>query len=271
MKKSILPTLLLLLIITTLSIGCRSSFERIRTSNDPELMLTTADTMFARGDYGRAATLYELIVPAYRGKKEAEHIAYRIASTHYNKGSYTLSSHYFKQFADTYTTSESKEDALYRSAISYYRLSPRHQLDQTDSDKAIEAFQQFINAYPNSDKIDECNEFIDQLRKKAELKAFNSGKLYYNTRDYSSSIRALENLLKDYPGTEYAEESRYILIKANQEWAEKSIYTKKEERYRAAVEQCDAYIKRHSTSDRVEEVASTREKCNTEILNIQNG
>lgn len=234
-------------------------------------MLITADSLFNKGDYSKAATLYELIVPSYRGKREAEHIAFRIASTHYNKGSYVLSSHYFKQFADNYSGSDLKEDALYQSAISYYRLSPRHQLDQTDSEKAIDAFQQFANTYPNSDKVEEANEYIDQLRKKAEVKAFNSGKLYYHTRDYSSAIRALENLLKDYPGSEYAEESRYILIQANKDWAERSIFTKKEERYLDAVEHCEAYLKRHGRASRAEEVASTKEKCKNEILNLQNG
>ncbi len=271
MKKGLFPLLFVVITIATLAVGCRSNFERIRTSNNPELMLTTADSLYNKEEFGKAATLYELIVPAFRGKKEAEHIAFRIASTHYDKGSYVLSSHYFKQFANTYTTSERKEDALYQSAISYYRLSPRHQLDQTDSESAIEAFQEFVNAYPNSDKVEECNRYIDQLRAKAELKAFNSGKLYYHTRDYSSSIRALENLLKDYPGTEYAEESRYILIQANKDWAERSIFTKKEERFQAAVEYCDAYLKRHSTHERVEEVTATREQCNKEIINIQNG
>jgi len=269
MKKGLLPLIFLAGLLVL--IGCRTEFERIRTSNDPELLLSTADSLFTIEEYDKAITLYELIVPAYRGKREAEHIAFRLASSHYNRGSYILSSHYFKTFADTYVTGERKEEALYLSALSYYRLSPRHQLDQSDSQKAIDAFQQFANAYPDSERVEECNVFIDELRQKMEEKAYNSGKLYYNTGDYSSAITTLENLLKDFPDTEFAEDGRYIIVQASKDWADRSIFTKKEERYRKTIDSCDSYLKRHSSDERAEEITATKEKCNEELKNIKNG
>lgn len=269
MKSSLLPSIFAIGLILTL--GCRSQFEKVRTSNDPELMLTAADSLFANEDYGRAITLYELIVPSFRGKREAEHIAYRIASGHYYDNSFILSSHYFKQFSDTYVTSEFKEEALYLNALSHYRLSPRYQLDQTDSEAAIDAFQAYANAYPNSDKVEECNRYIDELRSKNELKEYNAGKLYYNRGDYSSAIQSLENLLKDFPDTDYAEDARYVIVKASVDWANRSIYTKKEERYRKTVEKCDSYLKRHSAGDKAEEIVSIKDKSNEELKTFQNG
>jgi len=168
-------------------------------------------------------------------------------------------------------TSELKEEALYLSAISFYKQSPRYQLDQTDSEKAIDAFQAFANSYPSSDKVPECNRYIDELRKKMERKAYNSGKLYYNKGDYSSAITSLENLLKDFPDTDYSEEARFIMVKASVDWADKSIYTRKEERYRQTSERCESYLKRHSGTDRAEEIMKTKEKCDQQLKIIQNG
>ena len=251
--------------------SCRSDFELIRTSGDSDAILAAADQYFDIEEYNKANTLYELIIPAYRGKAEAEQIAYKFAHGHYLNRSYTLSAHYFKAFSDTYNTSSRKEEALYLSAISHYKLSPRYKLDQSDSQKAIDAFQLFVNAYPESSKIQECNKYIDELRLKMEHKAFDSGKLYYHTRKYSSSIQSLENLLKDFPDSPHDEEARYIIVKASMDWATNSIYTRKEERFKKTVERCESYLKKHNENDRAEEIVSLKTKCELELNNIQNG
>lgn len=263
--------LVFMFMIGLLLASCRSDFELIRTSGDAEAILEAADQYFDAEDYTKANTLYELVIPAYRGKAEAERIAYNFATGHYLNRSYTLSSHYFKAFADTYNASSRKEEALYLSALSYYKLSPRHKLDQSDSQEAIDAFQLFINAYPESDKIADCNKSIDELRLKMELKAFEAGKLYYHTSNYSSSIQSLENLLKDFPDSPHDEEARYLIVKASIDWANRSIFTKKEERFKKTVERCNAYLKKHDGGERAEEIATLKSECENELKQIQNG
>ena len=267
MRVLVIPFIFLVFVISS----CRSDFERIRTSGDAELMLTTADTLFINEEYGKANILYEMIIPAFRGKSQAEEIAYNFAHGHYLDGSHVLSSHYFKAFADTYSSSPRKEEALYLSAISYYKLSPRYQLDQSDSQKAIDAFQSFVNAYPESPKVGEANDFIDLLRQKMELKAFDSGKMYYRTRNYGSSIQSLENMLKDYPDSSYDEAARYIIVKSSMDWANNSVYTKKEERYKKTVTRAAAYLKKHTEKERSDEIISIKSKCEQELNKIQNG
>lgn len=261
----------ILLAAILLLTNCRSEFEKVRISGDPALMLEKANEYFEIEEYSRANTLYEMLIPAYRGKSEAESIAYKFAQGHYFSNSHILSAHYFKNFADTYSASPRKEEALYLSALSHYKLSPRYNLDQSDSQKAIDAFQRFINTYPESDKIEECNQYIDNLRLKMELKAFDSGKMYYNTRSYSSAIQSLENMLKDFPDTEHSEEARYIIVQASKDWADQSVFTRKEERYKKTVERCEAYLKRHSETERADQIISLKSKCEQELKSIQNG
>jgi len=269
MRRS--PFIFLLLAATVLMISCRSEFEKIRISGDPAMMLEKANAYFEEEEYTKANTLFELLIPAYRGKSEAEEIAYKFAQGHYLSGSNILSAHYFKSFADTYSASPRKEEALYLTAISHYRLSPKYKLDQSDSQKAIDAFQKFVNAYPESDRVKECNQYIDNLRLKMELKAFDSGKMYYDTKSYSSAIQSLENMLKDFPDTNHSEEARYIIVKASMDWANNSVYTRKEERYKKTVERCEAYLKRHVGEKRSEEIVSLKSKCEQELKTIQNG
>ena len=99
------------------------------------------------------------------------------------------------------------------AAYSNYQLSPSFRLDQQYTNQAINQLQNFINTYPNSERLSDANALIDELRKKLEQKAFDSGILYYDIRQYASAIQALENLLKDFPETSRAAEVRYYIVK----------------------------------------------------------
>lgn len=268
MKKSFLYSALAALLMLT---ACRTEFEGIRTSGDAERMLEAANKYFEDEEYTKAITLYELIIPVYRGKAEAEDIAFNFASANFLNGNYTLSSHYFKNFASTFGASPRKEDAMFNSAMSFYNQSPRYKLDQGSTEEAMEAFQIFANTYPESERVKECNKYIDELRQKLEKKAFESGKLYYLTRNYSSSIKALENMLKDYPDAKEAEDARFLIVKASIDWANNSIFLRQEERYMKTLDRIDSFFKRHPESEKSEEMTSFKTKCEAEINKIKNG
>jgi outer membrane protein assembly factor BamD len=52
------------------------------------------------------------------------------------------------------------------SPKSYSMLSPIYSLDQTDTYKAIDKLQAFIDTYPNSEYLSEANETVRCYRKK---------------------------------------------------------------------------------------------------------
>ena len=252
-------------------VSCKSDFEIVRTSGNAAKILEKADEYYEAEDYNKAITLYELIIPSYRGKAEAETIAYNYASAHYKNRSYILASHYYQNFSETYNTSQYREEALYLKALSHYKTSPKFKLDQTDSSAAIDAFQYYANAYPESERIEECNRYIDELRKKLEKKEFQSGMLYYNTRDYQSAIQTFENMLKDFPDSELIEEARFFIAKSSVDFARNSIFSRQEERFSETVEHCEAFLKKHPESDRVNEILEFKEISERELNQINNG
>jgi len=138
-------SILSLIFVALITFGCKSEFETIRTSGDPALWLAKAGEYYELGEYQRAQTLFELTIGPYRGKAEAEEIAYRYAYTYYYTEQYVLASYYFKSFATTYGGSPLKEEADFMTAYSNYELSPVYRLDQSYSVKAIESFEEFAN------------------------------------------------------------------------------------------------------------------------------
>ncbi|MEL6389006.1 MAG: outer membrane protein assembly factor BamD [Bacteroidota bacterium] len=267
MSRTLFPITLILVLLSS----CKSEFEAIRTSGNAEKMFAKANEYYAEEEFDKAITLYELVIPSYRGKREAEDLYFNFANAHYILGRYILSAHYFNTFSETYAVSPRREEALYLKAMSHYELSPKYKLDQADSEKAIEAFQFYVNSYPDSEKVGDCNEHIDELRRKMERKEFDAGRMYYNTRNYSSAIQALENMLKDYPESEQAEEARFLIAKSSYDWAENSIFLRQQERYEKTVQKCKYYLKKYPESRHTDEVTNFQNAALQQLENIQNG
>ena len=157
------------------------------------------------------------------------------------------------------------------AAYSEYVMSPKPQLDQTQTNKAIDDFQLFVNTFPNSDKVEKCNGHIDELRKKLENKAFEQGKLYYDVNKYISCIVSLENMLKDFPETAKEEEIRFLILKASYNYAKNSIFEKKGERYEDTINKYNQYIKRFSSSENLKNAEKIYKNSLTEIKIYKNG
>ena len=230
-----------LIFIAVFISSCATEFEKIRGSNDAKLILEKGHQYFDEGDYAAAQSLYELAIQTYRGRAEAEKLFFNYAYTYYYLGEFITASYYFKNFASTYYNSEKREEADFMSAYANVRMSPNHRLDQTYSEKAIEGLQEFINKYPYSDRLAECNKIIDELRLKLEQKSFEQGLLYYNMGQYQAANQSFLNTLKDFPGSKNEDETKYLLIKANYNLAINSILDKKEERLQETISLCNKY------------------------------
>lgn len=248
MKFRIIFSIVYAVILMTALSSCKSEFERVRTSNDPVLLLDQANKYFDNGKYLNAQTLYDIAIPYYRGKAESEDLFYKYAYTYYHTEDYILAAHYFKNFASSFINSSKREEAAYMSAYSEYLMSPIPALDQTYTHKAIESLQYFVNNYPNSDKIEQCNKLLDELRLKLEEKSFSEGMLYFKTKQYVSAVTSFENMLNDFPESSRAEEVRYLVVQAGYLYSINSIYDKREERLTEAYNKYNAFIRKYPQS-----------------------
>ena len=263
------PHLIILLLALAIT-ACKSEFETVRTSGNPEMVLAKADEYYAAEEYQRAQSLYELSIAPFRGTSEAEQIAYRYAYTYYYTEQFVLASYYFKNFATTYGGSPLREEADFMTAYSNYRLSPIYRLDQSYSVKAIEGFEEFANRYPESERIGEANRLIDEMRAKMEEKDFESAKLYRDIGRYEAAQRSFENVLKDYPETTRAEEIRYLMALSQYEYAQNSFVTRQQERYGKAVELLENYLSRYPDGTYYNELRGLLTKSQARLNELDN-
>ena len=228
-----------LLSFSVLLFSC-GEYQKVLNKGTSEDQYKMAVKMYESKNYGKALRLFEKITPSYRDKPQMERIQFMVAQSNFNEKNYSISGYYFDRFAKNYTKSSKKEEASFLAAYSYKLASPVFSLDPTDTNKALESFQSFINEYPDSDKIKEANKHYKELRYKLQKKYFEIAKTYYRTagydlRNYKAAIQAFDNLLSDYLGSEFKEEALYYRLKAAYDFVLKSTFRRKPERVKDAI------------------------------------
>ncbi|MBQ2398610.1 MAG: outer membrane protein assembly factor BamD, partial [Muribaculaceae bacterium] len=137
--------------------------------------------------------------------------------------------------------------ARYYCGYGYYIDSPDPQLDQTETLKAIEELQGFLDHYPKSDKVTIAQNAIFELQDKLTLKELQSAQLYYNLgtymgNNYQSAIIVAQNALKTYPYTKYREQLEMLILKSRFQEAQESVEERKEERFREVIDEYYSFI-----------------------------
>lgn len=236
MKKFLLPLLLLLVLASC------SKFSRVQKKGTTEQKYQAAIRYFDKKDYYRAATLFEDIIPVLKGTEQSEKANYYYAYTQYYQGNLILAATYFKRFSETFPRSEYKEDAMYMHARSLFEDVPKYSLDQTNAYDATKGIQNFLNAFPKTEHLEDCNFMMDNISTKLEKKTYNLAKAYYRQRHYKAGILTLENFRKEFPRSDYSEEVSFMILDSKYNYAKRSIEEKKRERYNAAIEYYQTYL-----------------------------
>ncbi|TWP22964.1 outer membrane protein assembly factor BamD [Apibacter muscae] len=236
-----------------LNVSCEKKLNRALKSSDKGYVLKIAEEYEQKKKYPQAISLYEYANKLVVGTDDAPEIAYRNAQLNYLDGNYRLAAHQFKTFLSTYPQDKRAEEAAYMSAFCYYKDSPDYNLDQSNTKNALKELQSYINRYPNSDKIVECNRMMDELTHKLEKKAFENAVTLYKITEYKGSIVAFNNVLDEFPDTNLREEIQIYLLRAKTELAVNSVHRLKNDRLNDAVLSYTNFVKNFPQSEYVNE------------------
>ena len=232
MRFRLINLLYLSLVVLLASCG---GFEKIRKSSDVNYKLTKANEYFDKKEYVHANELYKELMPVMKSTRNYEALFYKYAYTFYYLKDYVEASYYFKNFTEYFPISKDAEECEYMSAVCLFKYSPKYTLDQTNSVKALEALQSYVNRYPKSSRMEEANKYIDASRKKLESKQADAAKLYYNISQFKAATVAYRSVLRNYPESPNADLYQFMIMKAMYKYAKVSIPEKQDERYSNAI------------------------------------
>jgi outer membrane protein assembly factor BamD len=220
---------------------------------------------YERKDYARALQLFDQLAGVLRATEKAQKLAYYYAMCYYNERDYTMASYYFKRYTTSYPNTPEAEECAFLSAYCNYMNSPVYSLDQSSTYEALKELQIFTNTYPKSKRVSECNDLMDELRMKLELKDYKVAKLYFRMEDYSAAIQSFNNVLKEYPDTPHREEILYLGVKSYYRYAKESIAEKQKERYNKTIASYNDFAAQYPQSVYLREAKEMQEKSKLEL------
>lgn len=224
-----------------------------------------ANKYYEEKRYGYAQLLYEDVTAFVRGTPRYEDLFYRLAYSYYYQNDFLNAENLFKTFVETFPYSTRSEECEYMRAFTYFKQSPKVDLDQTNTNKAVGLLQAFISIHPNSSKVKEANSLIDVCREKLELKDFKAAELYYNIGYYKASSISFANLQENYPDTKKGDYYKLMSIRSYLKYAELSFETKQKERFEKVISECNEFKERFQDSELLASVNDYKKKAKGQL------
>jgi outer membrane protein assembly factor BamD len=242
-------------------ISC-SDYSKIVKGDNYQLKYETANSLYDKQSFSKAIILFEQIYQHSPRSGEGELAYYRLAQCYFQLEDYYMAEYYFQSYLSRFPYSTNKEKVYFSKVLCSVRNSPNYELDQSETNKAINDVQDFINRFPNSQRIDTCNVLIDNLRFKLEKKDFEEVYLYAKTEKYRAAVTSAEIFTSKYPKSIFLEEAHYIMVKNSFLLAINSIESKKEERIGQSNERFLNFAEQFSNSKYLNELKVLRNKLN---------
>lgn len=233
MRKKIYFIVLLALVFLT---SC-GEYQKLLKSRDPEEKYQAALQYFNAKQYVKAQTLLDDVTAYYKGTERSEDVLAYLARCYMGQKAYESATDYYEAYIRNYPKGKYATEAFFQVGHCQYLDSPDARLDQQITKNAIQAFQRFVEMYPESPYAEQAYEEMSELYDKLALKELKSAELYYNLgsylgNNYLSCEIVAKNALKDYPSNKYQEDFSWLILQAKYQQMINSFEDRKLERAR---------------------------------------
>lgn len=235
-------SLLLILFAAIVAVSGCANKNAIRPGDTADVAFSKAKALYERGRYMDAARGFETVLGISRGSSIAQESQWLLADSYFKAKDYIMAAAEFRRYAETFPRSEKRPEAEYQEGMSYVALSPRYNLDQSDTYKAIEAMQLFIARYPAHERTVDAARIIDQMRDKLARKQYAAGEMYLRIQAYEAAAIYFGLTIDQFPETAWAERALARQAESYLLFAERSVEARQAERYQQVVAAYEKYV-----------------------------
>lgn len=164
-------------------------------------------SFFKKKPLKQAIEVYSAVVsnqPFMPGSAEAQ---YKIGLCHQARKEYLEASYEYKKVIENYPQSEWVDDARYSLAKCYYETSSPPEYDQSKSELAIEAIDEFLRNHPEDPKCEELKKLRIELREKIAHQKYLIARYYERKREFASARIYYKLISEAYQDTSWAEKA----------------------------------------------------------------
>ena len=200
--------------------GCASKEQDIDLASYVDT-IEPADTLYNQGlanlEAGRlkeASAKFAAIDRQHPYSEYARKALVMSAFTNYRQGNYDEAINMARRYVSLYPTSEEAAYAYYIAGLSYYRQIPDITREQSATRKSIQALNEVVERYPDSEYVEDSKAKIRFARDQLAGKEMQVGRYYLERKEYLAAIKRFRGVVEQYSNTRHIEEALARLTEA---------------------------------------------------------
>ena len=198
------------ILLMILLVGCGKKDVHLEEDLSPRFEKATG--YFDKGKYSRAKEEFDYIIMADPGSKIANESQYYMAESMFQIEEYDEASIAFDRYVRFSPDYSKIEKARYRICECAINLSNSYQREQSQTHRALEQLQMFIEDFPASDLINDAEDAMLALRLKLAQKDYEVGRMYLKLEEYDSALIYFRSVLNHYYDTSFSDDARVGII-----------------------------------------------------------
>jgi outer membrane protein assembly factor BamD len=129
------------------------------------------------------------------------------AFTHYRQGNYDEAINAGRRYVSLYPSTDDAAYAQYIVGLSHFRQIRDVTQDQRESRRAIEAMEEVVQRWPDSEYVEDAKTKIRFGRDQLAGKEMQVGRYYLERREYIAAVKRFRVVVETYSNTRHVEEA----------------------------------------------------------------
>ena len=196
-------------LVVALAAGCGGTLREQIASGTANY--ESGKAAYDRGDWTDAIADLKAYVEQYPGTELTDDALYFLGLSYVRIKDYALASSQLDRLVRDFPTTPYAAEALFWLARCDDLQSHPAPLDQTETERAIQRYAQFLEQYPEHERAAEARQRTQALRDRIAEKKFRGGRLYRRLRQYPAAEIYFRLVVTDHPESPWAREAAFLL------------------------------------------------------------
>ncbi|MFQ5744687.1 MAG: outer membrane protein assembly factor BamD [Acidobacteriota bacterium] len=192
------------LLVSWIASGCGGKGPVLTPDPTGEALYEQGQEELAKEHWHNAADIFDTVLKNYPSSPHLAEARLGLGQANYEIGrpeTYIIAIDAFQSFL-TYHPSHPRADyAQYMIGMSYVAQMRAADRDQTETKKAVEAFEQFLEVYPNSDLLAEAQRQLNRARDRLADSEYRIARWQLSQKYYDAARARANDALETFPAT----------------------------------------------------------------------
>lgn len=194
--------------------SCSSKDKLLSRTEQCQADMTESKSLLADEDYQDARINLNAVLANCTGTGFMEDAQYHLAESYFQAEEWIDAYGEYNIFLNQYPSSPSAPMAFYKKGLSAWSQEYVPGRDETYTNDAIKAFNEFIRVYPENAKVDSAQYYMSDLIERLADRELATAVLYLKMREPQATAIYLQQFLKDFPNSSKKPKAYALLVES---------------------------------------------------------